>query len=113
GPVKTDLLIGNEWRAAGRRYGLTNPATEEPLAQVAEAGEAEIDAAVQAARACLESKAWRGLAARRRGLALFRLADLLEQRAAELAEVETRNNGKPLFESKIDVAMAIETFRYY
>ena len=111
--MKTDLLIGGEWRAGARRYGLTNPATEEPLAQVAEAGEAEIDAAVQAARACLESKAWRGLAARRRGLALFRLADLLEQRAAELAEVETRNNGKPLFESKIDVAMAIETFRYY
>ncbi len=111
--MKTDLLIGGEWRAGARRYGLTNPATEEPLAQVAEAGEAEIDAAVQAARSCLESKPWRSLAARRRGLALFRLADLLEQRAPELAELETRNNGKPLFESKIDVAMAIETFRYY
>jgi acyl-CoA reductase-like NAD-dependent aldehyde dehydrogenase len=111
--VKTDLLIGGEWQAGARRYGLTNPATEEPLADVAEAGEAEIDAAVRAARGCLESKAWRGLAPRRRGLALFRLADLLEQRAAELAELETRNNGKLLFESKIDVAMAIETFRCY
>ena len=113
--MKTDLLIGNEWRTGGgaKRYYLINPATEEPLAEVAEAGEAEIDAAVQAARACLESKQWRELPARKRGLLLFRLADLLEQRANEIAEVETRNNGKPLFESKIDVAMAIETFRYY
>ncbi len=113
--MKTDLLIGNEWRTGGgaKRYYLVNPATEEPLAEVAEAGEAEIDAAVQAARACLESKQWRELPARKRGLLLFRLADLLEQRANEIAEVETRNNGKPLFESKIDVAMAIETFRYY
>ncbi|PYP36333.1 MAG: betaine-aldehyde dehydrogenase, partial [Gemmatimonadetes bacterium] len=62
--MKTDLLIGNEWRSAAKRYGLTNPATEEPLAEVAEAGEAEIDAAVRAARACLESKEWRELPAR-------------------------------------------------
>ncbi len=111
--MKTDLLIGNEWRSAARRYCLTNPATEEPLAEVAEAGEAEIDAAVQAARACLASKPWGELAARKRGALLYRVADLLEQRAQEIAEVETKNNGKPLFESKIDVAMAIETFRYY
>ena len=110
--MKTDLLIGGEWRAAAR-YCLTNPATEEPLAEVAEAGEAEVDAAVRAARACLDSKEWRELPARRRGLLLSRLADLMEQRSKELAEVETKNNGKPLFESKIDVAMAIETFRYY
>ena len=73
--MKTDLLIGNEWRAAGKRYCLTNPATEEPLAEVAEAGEAEIDAAVQAARACLDSKEWRDLPARKRGALLFRLAE--------------------------------------
>src|SRR5205807_2223321 len=107
------LLIGNEWRATAKRYCLTNPATEEPLSEVAEAGEAEIDAAVQAARACLDSKEWRELPARRRGALLYRLADLLEQRSKELADVETKNNGKPLFESKIDVAMAIETVRYY
>ncbi|HEX4601689.1 MAG TPA: aldehyde dehydrogenase family protein [Gemmatimonadales bacterium] len=112
-PVKTDLLIGGEWRSGTRRYRVTNPATEEPLAEVAEAGEAEIDAAVGAARACLESKAWRETSARQRGRLLGRLADLLEQRAPDLAELETRNNGKPLFESKIDVAMAIETIRYY
>jgi len=111
--VKTDLLIANEWRGAAKRYCLTNPATEEPLAEVAEAGEAEMDAAVNAARACLESKEWRDLPPRRRGQLLYRIAELLEQRSGQIAEVETKNNGKPLFESKIDVAMAIETFRYY
>jgi acyl-CoA reductase-like NAD-dependent aldehyde dehydrogenase len=111
--VKTDLLIGNEWRGGTGRYGLVNPATEEPLAEVAEAGEADIDAAAHAARACLESPEWHGLGARQRGRLVYRLADLLEQRAPEVAAVETKNNGKPLFESKIDVAMAIETLRYY
>jgi len=111
--VKTDLLIANEWRSAAKRYCLTNPATEEPLAEVAEASEAEMDAAVKAARACLESKDWRDLPARRRGQLLYRIAELLEQRSGQIAEVETKNNGKPLFESKIDVGMAIETFRYY
>jgi len=111
--VKTDLLIGNEWRSTAKRYRLINPATEEPLAEVAEAGEAEIAAAVQAARACLDSKEWRDLPARKRGQLLYRIAELLEQRAPEIAEIETKNNGKPLFESKIDVAMAVETFRYY
>ena len=111
--MKTDLLIANEWRGAAKRYCLTNPATEEPLAEVAEAGEAEMDAAVNAARACLESKEWRDLPPRRRGQLLYRIAELLEQRSGQIAEVETKNNGKPLFESKIDVAMAIETFRYY
>ncbi len=111
--MKTDLLIGNEWRSTAKRYRLTNPATEEPLAEVAEAGEAEIDAAVRTARACLDSKEWRELPARKRGQLLYRIAELLEQRSPEIAEVETKNNGKPLFESKIDVAMAVETFRYY
>src|SRR5207253_10753922 len=106
GPVKTELLIGNEWRSAAKRYCLTNPASEEPLAEVAEAGEAEIDAAVTAARACLESKEWRDLPARRRGQLLYRVAGLLEQRAGAVAGGGTKNKGKPLFESKIDVAMA-------
>jgi aldehyde dehydrogenase (NAD+) len=111
--VKTDLLIANEWRPGTTRYGLVNPATGQPLAEVADAGEAEVDVAVQAARTCLESKEWRELPARPRGQLLYRLAELIEQKAQEIAEVETKNNGKPLFESKIDVAMAAETFRYY
>src|SRR5205814_9736544 len=95
-----------------KRYCLTNPATEEPLAEVAEAGEEEIDAAVQAARTCCDSKEWRELPARKRGQLLYRIAELLEQRSPEIAEVETKNNGKPLFESKTDGAMVARTLRY-
>ena len=111
--MKTDLFIGNEWRAAtsGKRYGVFNPATEECLAEVAEADGADVDAAVGAARRCFESAEWRGLSARKRGALLYRLADLVDQRAKEFAELETRNNGKPLFESKIDVAMAVQIGR--
>src|SRR3989449_557505 len=72
-----------------------------------------INRAVQAARTCFDSKDWQGLSPRKRGALLFRLADLLEQRAKDFAELETRNNGKPLFESKIDIAMAVQTYRYY
>src|SRR3989442_12087982 len=105
--------MGNEWRGTAKRYCPINPATAERLAEVAEAGEAEIDAAVEAARAGFVSREWRELPARKRGQLLYRIAELLEQRSPEIAEVETKNNGKPLFESKIDVAMAVETFRYY
>src|SRR5256885_1670582 len=64
GPVKTDLLIGNEWRSAAKRYCLTNPATEEPLAEVAEAGEEEINAAGEGARARLHPQEGGGAPAR-------------------------------------------------
>jgi aldehyde dehydrogenase (NAD+) len=113
--VRTELFINGEWRkaASGRRLDVVNPATEETLAAVDAAGEADVGAAVEAARACFESDAWQQLAARKRGALLHRAADLLEQRSTDFAEVETRQNGKPLFESKIDVAQTIEVFRYY
>ncbi len=113
--MRTELLINGEWRkaATGRRLDVVNPATEETLAAVEAAGAADVDAAVEAARACFESDAWQQLAARRRGALLYRAADLLEQRGKQFAEVETRQNGKPLFESKIDVAQTVEVFRYY
>ncbi|MBI4421469.1 MAG: aldehyde dehydrogenase family protein [Gemmatimonadetes bacterium] len=113
--TKTDLFIGNEWRppSSGERFPVINPATEEVLAEVAAAGPTDVDAAVAAARACFESEGWRNLSPRKRGALLYRAGDLLEQRADEMAKIETQQNGKPLFESKIDVAMTVETLRYY
>ncbi len=113
--MRTDLFIGNEWApaASGRRFDVQNPATEELLASVAEGDAADIDRAVAAARACFESAEWRGLSARKRGALLFKAADLLASRLPEMAELETRQNGKPLFESKIDVSSTVETLRYY
>ena len=113
--LRTDLFINNAWRPAGsgERFEVTNPATEEVIAEVAAAGPQDIDDAVAGARACFEGDAWRSLSARKRGALLYRAADLLEQRSEEMARLETLHNGKPLFESKIDVAMTVETLRYY
>jgi aldehyde dehydrogenase (NAD+) len=113
--VHTQLFVDNAWRAAasGNTLEVVNPATEEVLATVQAAGIADVDAAVASARACFESDAWRKLPARKRGAMLARAADLLEERTQEFAEVETRQNGKPLFESKIDVAQSVEVLRYY
>jgi aldehyde dehydrogenase (NAD+) len=113
--VRTALFIGNEWRGAtaGDAFAVVNPATEEVLAEVQHAGPADVDAAVTAARGCFEGDAWRGLAARKRGEMLYRAGELLAGRRDEMAALETRQNGKPLFESKIDVAMTVETLKYY
>ncbi len=113
--MRTDLFINDEWVAAqsGATMPVVNPATEETVAEVQAAGPADVDAAVQAARQAFESEAWAGLSPRRRGALLHRAGELLAQRRDEVAELETRQNGKPFFESKIDVAMTAETLKYY
>lgn len=113
--MKTDLFINNEWRpaASGKRFPVENPATEEIIAHVAQGDAADIDQAAQAARACFESDAWRGLSARKRGRLLTKAADLLEARLDEFARLETAHNGKTLFESKIELTMTVNTLRYY
>ncbi|HVL65314.1 MAG TPA: aldehyde dehydrogenase family protein [Actinomycetota bacterium] len=89
-----------------------NPATEEVLAAVAEAGEADIDRAVTAARDAFP--AWRALAPSDRGKYVFRLARMIQERARELAVLETINGGKPIKESRdIDVPLAAAHFFYY
>lgn len=113
--MRADCWINGAWvpAASGRRFPVENPATEEVLAEVA-AGEAEdVERAVQAARACFESDAWRKISARQRGTMLSRAADILTERLAEFAELETRQNGKLLFESKIEIGMSCDVLRYF
>jgi len=113
--VKTDLFINNEWRpaTAGKRFPVVNPATEEVIAEVAAGDAADVDNAVRAAKACFESPAWRDLSARKRGRLLFKAADLLEARLDEFSRLETAQNGKTLFEAKIELTMTVNTLRYY
>ncbi len=113
--MQTGHFIAGEFApaASGRCFPVENPATEEILCEVAEGGAEDVDRAVKAARACFESDGWQKLEPRARGRMLARAADLLESRAEEFARLETQQNGKPLFESKIDVAMSVETLRYY
>ncbi|MDP2480990.1 MAG: aldehyde dehydrogenase family protein [Candidatus Palauibacterales bacterium] len=110
--LRTKLLVGGDWVDGADRFADVNPATEETLAQVHEAGPDQVDAAVRSAREALP--AWRDLDPHARSVLLWRLADLLEERAAELAVVETLDNGKPSFESaKVDLPSVVENFRYY
>ena len=91
---------------------MIDPARAEVVTEVAEADAADIDRAVRAAREAFEGD-WRKMMPRQRGRLMWKLAERLEERKDEIALVETLNNGKPLFESGIDVAMAIQTYEYY
>jgi aldehyde dehydrogenase (NAD+) len=110
------LLIGCKWVPArsGKTFETINPANEEVLALIAEGDKADVDEAVKAARKALEESAWPRLRPHDRTRYLLKIADLIEKNLDELAELETLDNGKPIFESKnIDVPAAAETFRYY
>ena len=110
------LLIGGEWVEGSKKLDTLNPATGEVLTQVAEASAADVDRAVSAARQAFDDPAgkWRKMSASERGRLLWKFADLLEQNIDELAELETLDNGKPIFESRyVDLPMVIDVFRYY
>ena len=110
--LRTKLLIGGEWVDGSDSFPTVDPATEEVIAEVHEAGEEEVDRAVGAAREAFGE--WREVDPHRRSELLWRLADLVEEHAGELAEIETRDNGKPAFESgKVDLPSVVENFRYY
>jgi aldehyde dehydrogenase (NAD+) len=98
--------------ADGRWVPTINPATEEPIAEVAWAGSADVTRAVDSARAA--QPGWAALPARERGKYLFRVARLIQERARELAVVETLDGGKPLRESRdVDIPLAAAHFFYY
>jgi len=108
------LLIDGHWVDGDKHFDTINPATGEVLTQVPEASAAAVDAAVAAARKALESGPWRKMPASERGRLIWRLADLIEKNIDELAELETLDNGKPIFESRnVDMPMVIDVLRYY
>jgi aldehyde dehydrogenase (NAD+) len=111
------LLIDGKWTdGAGKPFETVNPATGEPLTQVAEATRQDVDLAVAAARKAFEdlNGPWRKMSASERGKVLWRIADLVEKNIDELAELETLDNGKPIFESRyVDMPMVADVFRYY
>src|SRR5580700_10654771 len=110
------LLIDGEWADAAEHFDTTNPATGEVLTQIAEASSADVDSAVQAARRAFEDRSgpWRKMSASERGRLIWRLADLLDKNIDEFAELETLDNGKPIFESRyVDMPMVIDVLRYY
>lgn len=114
--IRTRLWIGNDWTDAesGATFASVNPATEEVIAEVAEAGAPEVDRAVKAARAAFHDGGWRRMNPHKRSRMLWKLADLVDENADELGLLETQDNGKPYFEARrIDVPGVAQTLRYY
>jgi aldehyde dehydrogenase (NAD+) len=112
---QTRLLIDGQWvdAAEGKTFETYNPATGEVIARVAEGTAADIDRAVKAARKALESGPWSRTDAAERGRLLYKLADLVEKNAEELAVLESYNSGKTINDSRGDVQGVCNTLRYY
>jgi (Z)-2-((N-methylformamido)methylene)-5-hydroxybutyrolactone dehydrogenase len=110
-----DHFIGGGWSAPaeGAYFESTNPATLEILYSAARGGKADVDRAVVAARAAFENPLWRDLSQTKRGHLLRRLGDLVGEHAAELARMETEDNGKLLREMRGQLATLPEYFYYY
>src|SRR5262245_29581859 len=91
---QTKLLINNQWvdAAEGGRFDAINPATGDVIAEVAAGTAADIDRAAKAARNALETGPWATLDAAERGRLMFKLADLVEANAKELASLESLNS---------------------
>jgi len=109
------MLIGGDWcdASSGQTFESSNPFTGRPWAEVPRASAADVDRAVRAARTAFEDPGWRGLNATQRGRLLTRLGDLIAAHADELAEIETRDNGKLINEMRAQLRYMPEWFRYF
>jgi aldehyde dehydrogenase (NAD+) len=106
--IDGDFVDGN-----GHAFKTISPATEEVLAEVAEADDADVDRAVQAARRAF-TRTWSRTSGRERAKYLYRIARILQERAREIAVLESLDNGKPIKESRdVDVPIAAAHFFYY
>ncbi|MFR0355457.1 aldehyde dehydrogenase family protein [Streptomyces sediminimaris] len=110
------LFVAGQWREAadGARTEVVDPSRGVVVTTVAEAGAADVDAAVRAARAAFDGGAWSGLSGRERGRVLHRIAELIRENADELARLESLDVGKPLSLCRaVDVANAAEDYEHF
>lgn len=110
------LWIDGKWRDSqtGKMFGTLNPATEDLIAEVAEGGEADVDAAVKAARKAFEEGLWPKMRANERASILYKMARIIRDNLDDLARLETMDSGKPIQNSRtIDIPAAADAFEYY
>jgi len=109
------FFLNGKWTDGGsdERFELRNPATGEIIGRVPRATKENVDEAVETARKAFESSAWREMEQTKRGKILVQLAALLRGNFDEIARLETLNQGKPIRESKADVAWTIRVFEYW
>lgn len=107
------ILINGEWveSVSQARFAVFDPSTEEPIGEVPDCDEADVDRAVRAAREAFET--WSQTTAQERGRVLFRLADSVRQNFDALARLESQNSGKPIVEAEFDVNDVATCFEYY
>ncbi len=109
------LFINGKWQKpdSGQYFDTINPANEKTLSRIAVANEKDVDRAVRAARNAHE-KVWKKMAPAERGKYIFRIARIIQEKARELAIIETLDGGKPIRESRdFDVPTAAQHFFYY
>src|ERR1700742_2070785 len=111
-----NLLIDGEWveAASGQTFATINPATEETLAEIAHGQAEDIERAVRAARRAFDDDSpWRRMNASDRGRMIWRISELIEEHADELALLESLDNGKPFTVARAaDIPLAADLFRY-
>ncbi len=109
------MYLDGQFLEAGNNQtrAIYNPAQGEVMAQVPEATVADVEKAIAAARREFDEGEWPNLAPARRGRILLKIAEAIRSRAEELARLETMNMGKPLSESRGDIADAADSFEYY
>ena len=110
-----ELFINGKWQKpkSGKYFDTINPANEQKLARIAEANEADVDAAVKAARKAYDS-VWSKMPAAERAKYIYRIARLLQEKAREFAVIESMDGGKAIRESRdVDVPLAAAHFFYY
>ncbi len=113
--LQQPMFVDGAWveSSSGKWIPVYDPSTEEEIAQVPDASEDDINSAALAARHAFDEGGWPQTTAQERGRILFRIADKLRSEAAELAELESRNSGKPIVEAEYDIADAATCFEYY
>jgi betaine-aldehyde dehydrogenase len=116
--IKTEVkthqhFINGKWEPStgGKTMPVIDPSTEEVIAEVSDGNAKDVDRAVAAARAAFEG--WAQTTAQERGRVLFRLAERIRKEAAKLAELESRNSGKPIVEAEYDISDTATCYEYY
>src|SRR5687767_9024273 len=112
---KPQLFIGGEWvdSSEDRLIPVFDPSTGREIAHIVDASDADVDRAVAAARTAFDDGRWSGIASFKRERMLMKLADLLEASSAELAELESVDNGKPRSASAgLDLPSSVRMLRY-
>lgn len=113
---KRKILIDNKWvnGSSGDMIATIDPATGETIAEIVSSQADDIDRAVASSRAALTSPEWAGMTPAERGRLLWKLGDLIEENIDELAELETLDQGKPLFVGRwAEIPGAVEQFRFF